>query len=168
MNDKLATTIIMLRILMFILIMPFFVGVIINYDGANILFHAHNYDSGLLQVDSFVSGVGYRGTSAAVRVMGHVGSVQTGMLLDDADSPSTSARVDSFAAGGLKIPVWYRPDGELTLERSGHEATFPVMRVINEVIVNLLLLNFPFILVLIIHWRYQSKYKKSEKKEGLT
>lgn len=148
-----------LRVLMFVLFVPFVIGWILNYDGMDIIRHAEAYQSGILNVDSLSYTPGKRRKPPTVRAYGNVSNVHTGIILGNRDSESTERLIHAHAQRPLRIPVWYRADGESTLEQHPDENAFPKGRIINKLILNVLLFNMPFIVVWIIAWMYKRKHK---------
>jgi hypothetical protein len=145
----------------FISTAPFIIGLFWNYDGANILWHGPEYRSGDLVVDSLRQGLGRRRNKATI-ALGHIGSVRTAYSVSGDRESEIQAK---FAEGHrqLTLPVWYRSDGKLTIERLSHETSFPEKRVQKKLFGWIALLNGPLILFAILKWRHRRKHKPVER-----
>lgn len=152
-----------LQVLMGFSVMLFFIGIIMNYDGYEILRNQQAYKPGLLKFDSLFSSSGDQYGSGSTGFWGHVDSVRIGIRFKSNNSLVVKDFLENVYQGkDAFFLVWYRPDGKLTLERYPHEDHFPTWRIWETAITLFLLLNFPFIVMCIIYWRLKRKYKKLE------
>src|SRR4051812_32306815 len=101
-----------------------------NYDGYEILRNQQAYKSGLLKFDSFMNSSADKYGSSTTGFWGHVDSVHTGITFSSKSEPRVKAFFKSISEGkDVFVPVWYKPDGKLTLERYPHENRFPAKRI---------------------------------------
>jgi hypothetical protein len=136
-----------------------------NYDGYEILSNIDNYEAGLLKIDSFSSGVGAEGGSSTVRAHGHVNFVPTEIIVGSGDSGETIRILNAHEKNNdFRLPVWYKPDGRLTLDRYPEEHTLSGKRIWKSVLQLALFLNLPLPMVWLIDWRLRKKYKNEKHK----
>lgn len=154
-----------MRVLRFIFFGLFVIGCFFNYEGIDILRHASSYDSGRLEVDSLQQQPGRDRRAPTVMAFGRVNNVSTAIILGSIESEKAARASRAFYDEELNVPVWYRPDGQSTLDRYPEEKVFPISRVRNKLIWRLTLLNMPFIVVVIVIIFYKRKLKRNAQRE---
>lgn len=147
------------RVLKYFLFVPFVIGVIMNFDGMRIMFGYKSYNMGLLEVDSLFGGQGPQDRNATYYAIGSVDSVRTTVIVGAAGSPHTDSIMRQASNGSAFIPVWFRANGILTIERNSYEQEFPLVRVMRKVLLLFLLLNMPFILFHLMETKIKRKIK---------
>jgi|SRR5688572_26242841 len=164
MTEKQKAILGILKVLKIFLAMFFVIGLIMNYDGYEILRNQKNYKPGLLKFDSLYHSSDDQYGNSSPAFWGHVDSIATGITFDQEDSPEMKVFFENISLGKeASIPVWFRADGKLTLHRYPLEVTFPKKRIWEKVIMFILFLNVPLIAVWIIDLRLKRKYQKTEK-----
>lgn len=147
--------------LKFISVVPFILGIIVNYDGYQTLINMKNYKPGLLQVDSLDASSPDEYGSSAWYAVGHIDSIDIRISIGSAKDMRTKKLVGEYIdKRELQLPVWYKADGELTLDRYSQESKFPKYRIWENMIKNLILFNGPLIIAFMLDWRFKREYKK--------
>lgn len=138
----------------------FIIGLLFNADGFQIAINSKNYLSGNMLVDSLHSGVAVTGPQSTVSATGKVDSVRMAIVLGNSETDYVDSILSRHSEGqNIVIPVWYKSDGKLTIDRYKGETSFPVWRIISRLILYVLCLNGPFLLF----WILQRHMKKKEK-----
>ena len=87
--------------------------------------------------------------------------MHTGITFSSNTDPEVRVYFKDYTSGKeVFVPVWYKPDGKLTLERYSNENSFPIKRIWMTVLIFFMLLNAPLIVLFIIYWQLKLKYKR--------
>jgi hypothetical protein len=140
--------------LKFFLAMPFVIGLIFNWDGLQILMSYKRYKDGILKINSYNIATGSDGTGSSLLYgIGKVDSIHTYIKLEEDSGNSDS------------IPVWYKPDGKLTVLKYPNESEFPFWRIFWKLFFYIMLLNGPFIGLWVWQLRLKRKLKLEKNEE---
>ncbi len=136
-----------------------------NYDGLNILIHSNDYHSGQLKVNDFPNGPSDAGPGVTIRAAGVVeDGTNTGLILGNDDSKYVDSILNRYAQKQeVLLPVWYKSDGKLTIDRYEHEESFPFWRIMKKVLTFLTVFNVPLIVLIVLQRRLKKRYKIGEK-----
>jgi hypothetical protein len=139
----------------------FIIGIILNFDGYEILKRKNEYKDGSLNVDSIRTTPSGTGGLSTFRALGYADSVYTEIILGNENAIKLKILLNEYyETKRLSIPIWYKPDGKLTLDRYPDETTFPTERIWKKALEYFLYFNCPFIAICIIDWRLKRKYRK--------
>lgn len=154
------------KVLTFATFIPLIFGILIEYDGLSIMLQSNLYKDGILRGDSIETSPTSKSQQSAVYVLGYADSVYTSILVGNTETFYTDSVLDVFTnTKSVLLPVWYKPDGELTIERYKNEKEFPFWRVTKKTMLYFIAFCSPFILTLIWRVRLGKKLKK-EKAHG--
>lgn len=138
----------------------FIIRVILNSDGLSILINYKGYRPGELKVNNFPNGPSVAGPGLTVRASGVVDGNSTGIILGNNGTIYVDSILNRYAQElEILLPVWYRKDGKLTIDRYKHEESFPFWRVARKVVVLLAVFNAPLIVLIILQRRLKKRYK---------
>jgi hypothetical protein len=89
----------------------FVIGLIMNYDGYEILRNQENYKPGLLKFDSLYHTSPDQYGASSLGFWGHVDSVRKGITIGEKDSLEIMMFLENITQGKeASLPVWYRDD----------------------------------------------------------
>jgi len=158
MNNHIGLRYNVLGVLKFFSFVLFIIGGIINYDGLRIVLSSKSYSAGLLRVKSLYGGTGAEGGNTVYYAKGNVDTLETSILIGQIGTAYTDSLVQRFSEKEVLLPIWYRPDGKLTLERFSNEDQFPYCRIWKKLTLLFVCFNMPFL----SFWFWQFKIKNSK------
>jgi hypothetical protein len=131
-------------------------------DGIKILFNVRNYNSGILKVNKLLDGPTGSGSGnvSTIYAEGYVGdSIKTILMLGTTQEHSTDSvmKIHHTKDKTVRLPVWYKPNGQLTLKRYKNEKGFPVWRIAGKVFLYFAVFNGPFIILWVIRRNLKKK-----------
>lgn len=151
-------------VLCYVTFIPLVFGVLIQKDGISIIADHKKYKAGILKGDSLETLIVGKSNRTAIFLDGHVDTVQTSILIGHTRTLYTDSILGVYArTGSALIPVWYKADGEDTIERFANEKEFPLWRIAKKTLLYLLSFCGPFVLAII--WRYRLKRTIAKSKD---
>lgn len=146
------------KVLAFGTFILFIFGVLIEYDGISIMINSKHYRAGVLKGDSVIATPTAKSHQSTIYVIGDVNSVHTAIILGNTETFYTDSVLTVFTKQkSVLLPVWYRPDGEMTIARFKKEKEFPFWRVSKKTLLYFLFFCSPFILTLL--WQARLRHK---------
>jgi hypothetical protein len=163
MNEKLRLLTGILSFFKFGFFGLFLIGIFLNADGVRIIASRNQYKPGILKIDSITGGAVGEVQESTIRGYGLVDSIHTGVILGNVSSANTQDILSDLEDNvAVLIPVWYKANGKLTLDRFPDEKEFPIERIYKKLFYNAVLFFGPFIVVLVWQIRLKRKLIKED------
>jgi len=124
-----------------IVVLHFCISVILNIEGVKILIDAKKYESGKFEVVEFTSGPSASGTEPTIHAVGYIDEIKTDLLIGTIGHHHTDSIIRLPKEPPIYLPVWYKPDRKLTLDRYKGEHEFLFWRVSKNLLKYFIIFN---------------------------
>ncbi len=126
----------------------FFFGILLNYDGVLILVNKNNYSQGVLKADSMIVQPKRRGNRSVIYFYGKTDSLSTSITLGETGTHFIDSIFQKYSeTKNVDLPIWFKPDGNLSLNRFPEEKIFPFNKILTKVVRYIFFFNVPFIVI---------------------